>query len=320
MKPETNPLPIHPSSFRLHRFKSTSGYSIDGAPAAGKFEGWPETVAELRVLDPCCGSGHFLVAVFNLLVRLRMREEGLTREEATDATLRDNVYGLELDPRCTQIAAFALALSAWKFVGGYRVLPELNIASSGIAPQGKRAEWVALANGDERLRDGMERLYDLFKQAPELGSLISPAADGAGTLLSADFVELQPLLEHALQTEAAREDAERTEAGVAARGLARAAEMLTGKYHLVITNVPYLTRGKQAQTLRDFCERRYPEAKADLATVFVERCLELCKQGGAAAIVTPHNWLFLSSYKHLRKRLLQMKTLNMIARLGEGGF
>ncbi len=292
----------------------------DGTPAAGKFAGLPETVAELRVLDPCCGSGHFLVAVFNLLVRLRMREEGLTKEAATDAVLRDNVYGLELDPRCTQIAAFALALAAWKFVGGYRQLPELNIASSGIAPRGKRAEWVQLANGDERLRDGMERLYDLFKQAPELGSLIAPAADGAGTLLSADFVELQPLLERALQTEAAREDAERTEAGVAARGLARAAELLAGKYHLVITNVPYLARGKQAQTLRDFSERRYPEAKENLATVFVERCLELCLKDSLVALVTPQNWFFLGRYSKLRKRLLTNQTWNMIARLGAGAF
>jgi hypothetical protein len=292
----------------------------DGAPAAGRFEGWPERVAELRVLDPCCGSGHFLVAVFNLLVRLRVREEGLSKGAATGAVLRDNLYGLELDPRCTQIAAFALALAAWKFIGDYRELPPLNIASSGVAPRGKRAEWVALANGDDRLRDGMERLYDLFKQAPELGSLIAPAADGAGTLLSADFVELQPLLEKALQTEAAREDVERTEAGVAAQGLARAAEMLAGQYHLVVTNVPYLARGKQAQVLRDFGERRYPEAKADLATVFVERCLELCEQGGTAALVTPQNWLYLGTYKKLRKRLLQKQTWNVIARLGSGAF
>lgn len=288
----------------------------DGTPAAGKFAGWPETVAELRVLDPCCGSGHFLVAVFNLLVRLRMSEEGLTREAATDAVLRENLYGLELDPRCTQIAAFALALAAWKFTGGYRVLPGLNIASSGIAPRGKRSEWAALAGEDTRLRAGMENLYDLFKLAPELGSLTQPGTD----LLTSGYAELQPLLDRALQTESAREDAERTEAGVAARGLARAAEILAGTYHLVITNVPYLTRSKQGQVLRDFSERRYPDAKFDLATVFVDRCLELSEHGGTAALVTPQNWLFLTSYRHLRKRLLQKQTWDFVARLGEGAF
>lgn len=288
----------------------------DGTPAAGKFAGWPETVAELRVLDPCCGSGHFLVAVFNLLVRLRVREEGLTREAAADAVLRENLYGLELDPRCTQIAAFALALAAWKFTGGYRALPELNIASSGVAPRGKRPEWAALAGDDTRLRAGMENLYDLFKLAPELGSLTQPGAD----LLTIGYAELQPLLDRALQSEAARDDAERTEAGVAARGLARAAEILAGTYHLVITNVPYLERGKQSALIQEFCERRYPEAKADLATVFVKRCLELCEQGGTAALVTPQNWLFLSRYKQLRKQLLQKQTWHMVARLGAGAF
>ncbi len=81
----------------------------DGTPAAGSFDGWPKTLKEFTMLDPCCGSGHFLVAAFRLLVPLRMHDEGLSAEEACDAVLRDNLFGLELDPRCTQIAAFALA-------------------------------------------------------------------------------------------------------------------------------------------------------------------------------------------------------------------
>ena len=73
------------------------------------------TAAGLKIIDPCCGSGHFLVAAFNLLVSLRMAEEGLQAREAGDAVLRDNMFGLEIDQRCTQIAAFALALAAWKW-------------------------------------------------------------------------------------------------------------------------------------------------------------------------------------------------------------
>jgi hypothetical protein len=76
----------------------------DGTPAAGKFEGWPKTLAEFTMLDPCCGSGHFLVAAFNLLVPLRMHDETLSAAEACDAVLQENLHGLELDPRCTQIA------------------------------------------------------------------------------------------------------------------------------------------------------------------------------------------------------------------------
>src|SRR5271157_476340 len=85
----------------------------DGTPATGSFDGWPRSLKEFTMLDPCCGSGHFLVAAFRLLVPLRMHDEGLSVRDACDAVLRENLFGLELDPRCTQIAAFALALTAW---------------------------------------------------------------------------------------------------------------------------------------------------------------------------------------------------------------
>ena len=105
----------------------------DGIPAAGKFEGWPKQLKDLKLLDPCCGSGHFLVASFSMLVPMRMAVEDLTSEEAVDAVLRDNIHGLELDQRCVELAAFALALEAWRYpsAGGYRPLPELHLACSG---------------------------------------------------------------------------------------------------------------------------------------------------------------------------------------------
>ena len=117
-------------------------------PAAGTFDGWPKTAAELKVLDPCCGSGHFLVAGLHHLVPIRMAEEGLSAAEAVDAVLRDNLHGLEIDERCCQIAAFALAFAAWTYpnAGGYRPLPELHIACTGIGPQATEGA-VAQAGG-----------------------------------------------------------------------------------------------------------------------------------------------------------------------------
>ena len=118
-------------------------------PAAGAFAGWPQAAAELRVLDPCCGSGHFLVECLDLLVRLRMAEERLAPPAAVDAVLRDNLFGLEIDPRCTQIAAFNLALAAWTWpgTGGYRPLPPLSLACNGVAPNAARDDWTRLAAG-----------------------------------------------------------------------------------------------------------------------------------------------------------------------------
>ena len=113
---------------------------------------------------------------------------------------------------------------------------------------------------------------------------------------------------------------EQEEVAVVAQGLAKAAMVLAGQYHWVITNVPYLARGKQSDKLREFCAEQYKEAKNDLATVFLERCLELCSPGGTSSIVLPQNWLFLTSYKAFREKLLKQHTWQLIARLGPGAF
>ena len=154
-------------------------------PAAGTFDGWPEQLADLKTLDPCCGSGHFLVAAFLMLVPMRMERDGLSAREAVDAVLRENIHGLELDQRCVELAAFALALTAWKYpsAGGYRVLPELNVACSGLSISAKKEEWLALAGDNTNLRLALDELYKQFKDAPVLGSLINPEASlGKGSL------------------------------------------------------------------------------------------------------------------------------------------
>ena len=310
-------------------------------PAAGAFDAWPEHLEELRILDPCCGSGHFLVAALSMLVPMRMEREGLATRDAVDAVLRDNLHGLEIDPRCVALAAFALALIAWGWpeAGGYRPLPELNLACSGLAPNASREEWSTLAEhaaaaggmSPERtlfgveetllsapLRGSLDNLHDLFRQAPLLGSLIDPRALKAD-MFRGDYESVRELFAAVLKRERAAND-EQTELAVAARGMARAAELLAGRYHLVITNVPYLARRKHDEPLRAFCQRHYGAAKNDLATVFLERCLSLCEEGGAASLVLPQNWLFLTSYRKLREKLLKTETWHLLARLGPGAF
>ena len=285
-------------------------------PAAGTFDGWPKSAAELKCLDPCMGSGHFVVAMFERLVALRVAEEIADEAAAVDAVIRDNLYGLEIDPRCTQIAAFNLALAAWRRVG-YRKLPAMNLACSGLAPNTSKADWLAIAGKDEKLKNGMARLYRLFQDAPILGSLINPRA-AEGDLLEAGFHELQPLLEKALAHETKNESAH--EMAVTARGLAKAAEILADQFTLVATNVPYLGKGKQDEELKDYCERFHKEAAADLATCFVERSLAFCNISGSTALVTPQNWLSQNAYKHLRRALLSSVEWNAVVRLGARAF
>ncbi len=285
-------------------------------PAAGAFEGWPKAAAEIKCLDPCMGSGHFVVAMFERLVALRMEEEGLNEKAAVTAVIEGNLFGLEIDPRCTQIAAFNLALAAWRRVGQCK-LPGINLACSGLAPNTSDTEWLELAGKNERLRNGMERLYRLFDKATVLGSLINPKI-GKADLLVAGFQELQPLLEQALLRKS-RDDIAH-ELAVIARGLTKASEILAEKFTLVATNVPYLGRAKQDEVLQDYCEHVYPDAKADLGTCFLKRCLEFCAEGGSAALVTPQNWFFLKTYSKLRHNLLHKARWNWFARLGPKGF
>ena len=289
-------------------------------PAAGTFDGWHEHLGELKTLDPCCGSGHFLVAALLMLVAMRMEMERLSAKDAVDAVLRENIHGLEIDKRCVEIAAFALALTSWNYpgAGGYRQLPELNVACSGLAISAKKENWLALAGDDINLQYALDELFNQFKDAPMLGSLINPEIGlGKGSLSDMNWGELGPLLTKALSGE---KDDEKTEMGVVAQGIAKAALLLAEKYHWVITNVPYLARGKQSETLREYCENHYKEAKNDLATVFLDRCLELCAKGGTSSLVMPQNWLFLISYRKFREKLLKNDTWHQIARLGPGAF
>jgi type I restriction-modification system DNA methylase subunit len=168
----------------------------------------------------------------------------------------------------------------------------------------------------------MARLHSFFKGAPVLGSLINPRAQG-GNLIEADFRELAPpLFSSLVQTENQKANFENdaVELAVIAQGLTKAAELLAGQFTLVATNVPYLGRPKQEAILLDFCEHVHPEAKADLATCFVERCLNFCAPSGSTALVTPQNWLFLGSYKRLREKLLKLVSWNIVGRLGPKAF
>ncbi len=303
---------------------SGRGAGGEGEPAAGTFPAWPDTLAQFKLLDPCAGSGHFLVSAFHYLVPMRRATEKLSVRDAVDRVLADNLHGLELDARCVEIAAFALALAAWRYPDesgkplGHRPLPRLNIACCGVAPRTPKANWLKMAGGDHRLENGMEALYALYQKAPELGSLIDPSAVTRGDLVDANWDELQVLMEKALANPG--DDETEIEARVAAQGMAFTTRILSRRYHLVITNPPYLGAGQHGSVLKDFCEEHYKAAKGDLANVFLDRCLKLCAPGGAVCFVMPQNWLYQSSYKEFRRELLEQLRIRLISRLGSGAF
>jgi hypothetical protein len=291
----------------------------DGTPAAGTFEGWPRLARELKVLDPCCGSGHFLVAAFEILVAFRVAEEGLTAREACDAVLRDNLFGLEIDARCVQIAAFALAMAAWTYpdAGGYRPLAPMNVACSGLAISAKKEEWERLGGDNPRLRAGMGRMWELFKDAPVLGSLIDAASLPSDLFSNGGEAVVRHLV---LLDDGKALSPDIGEEVAAALSLSAALRMIRGKYSLVATNVPFLGLERQSETLSSHLKSQFEPAKRDLSTSFFERCCLYAANGCTSALVMPGEWTFLRPHREFRKRLLEGKRIEAICRLGINAF
>jgi hypothetical protein len=325
---------------RFVRDETNDGAEGLWRPVAGTFEGWPKTTKDITLLDPCMGSGHFLVFALPILAAFRMAEEGLSERDAIDAVLNDNLFGLEIDPRCTQIAAFNLAFAAWRRVG-HRPLPRLNLACSGLAIGVTKSEWLKLAEKavtavdpaakrdllgleknlltaglEERVKNGLAALYDLFTKAPSLGSLIEPRRAG-GDIFREGFDKLEPLLASIL---AAADTDDSREMAVAAQGMAKAAELLSKHFTLIATNVPYLGRGKQDDELKDFIDQEYSDAKSDIAVAFLLRMQKLAANGGTTSQVSPQSWLYLGPYKGARVTLLRGLSWEYVCPLGTRAF
>jgi len=297
-------------------------YLDDGTtPAAGTFDEWPTTTAEVTVMDPCCGSGHFLVAMFGMLWRMRAEEEGLSPADAQDAVLRDNLFGLELDPRCTQIATFNVALEAWK-QGGYRRIPTPQIACSGVPVRQSREEW--LDGVPEHLHEAMGRLHTQFRNADTLGSLIDPrpAEDDMndGAMFGRDMtigVTWDQLRGH-LAVKFAQEGAAGSVLGHATEDVVQSARLLSRTYTLIATNPPWLGSGSWSEALTNYASSNTISGSSDLAIIVFERCM--ARLGISGAYVLPQSFTSQSGMARLRREILTNEEFRLGARLGHGSF
>ena len=244
------------------------------APGFDSTVGWPESLSELKIIDPASGSGHFIVSIFLKLVPLRMEIEKISAEKACDLVIEENIHGLEIDQRCTEIAAFALALAAWKYpnAGGFRKLPSFNIAWCGQAINVKKEEFIKLSGGVNSLEFHLETMYELFKKAPILGSLINPLKTSDNiSIFDDDQIKINELIANRYYFQ--KNDAE--DLSVVAKGIEKAYRLLSENYHWVITNVPYLGRSKMNDSLKEYLSKEYSIADKDLALAMIERSFEL---------------------------------------------
>ena len=289
------------------------------APGFDSTVGWPESLSELKVIDPASGSGHFIVSIFLKLVPLRMEIEKISAEKACDLVIEENIHGLEIDQRCIEIAAFALALAAWKYpnAGGFRKLPSFNIAWCGQAINVKKEEFIKLSGGVNSLELHLETMYELFKKAPILGSLINPLKTSDNiSIFDDDQIKINELIINRYNFQ--KNDVE--DLSVVAKGIEKAYRLLSEKYHWVITNVPYLGRSKMNDSLKEYLSKEYSIADKDLALAMIERSFQFLKENGVLQFVTSSNWTFLKRYEEYRTNLLKDKKWIMYNELGYKAF
>ena len=245
-------------------------------PAAGTFPGWPTEARAITLLDPCCGSGHFLAEALPILAALRQVEERLSSQEAVAHVLQDNLFGLELDGRCVQIAAFAVALTAWA-IGGWRSLPLPHIAWVGGPPPLPRAEFIALANADADLARRLGLLHELFVLAPMLGSLIDPFATAAGGLFSHTQAEGMERVFTQLVEKLKGAEPEREEGAIAARGMADATAISESALQSSVHKRPVSGAAQPGSKLLSYWREALSGGqRADLATAMLTRWESQC--------------------------------------------
>lgn len=265
-----------------------------------------ERQCSARLIDPCCGSGHFLLNAFYRLVRQRIETQGLGPRDAIDAVLGENLFGLEIDDRCVEIAVFALALAAWTYrdedgeVVGYRPLPRINVACSGRAPL----------------------TYETSSQLPAAlrSRALNAGLIGSLALSGLSAAEIDGLLSHARSASSNKEPDDAEQLQVAALGYREAIDLMSQTYDLVVTNPPFLGRGRMCDALRAFVETQFYAARHDLGAAFVRFCLTLARPEARIGLVIQQSWLFAGSYKDFRAEVLELSTLERVANLGEGAF
>lgn len=266
-----------------------------------------EKPEELKICDPACGSGHMLVYAFDLLHAI-YEEEGYDATDIPRLILENNLFGIEIDERAGELAAFALVMKARKRYRAFfqkPIQPRICIFQNTAVGKADMNEYIAACGGDVFNSD-IQKTLTQFDQSTTFGSLIKPAASDASSVLRTIQQRDQPQNIFVNQTHQK-----------ALRAL-EYADYLSQKYNVVVTNPPYLD--KFDDTLRNFAKVNYPNSKANTYSMFIERALELCVHKGRVALVTLQGWMFNSSYEKLREKLNDVGAITSMIHLGPRAF
>lgn len=255
------------------------------------------TPDQLKVIDPCSGSGHILAYMFDVLMQI-YESYGYTTREAVASIVENNLYGLDIDDRAAQLAYFAVMMKARQY--------DRRFFSRGIQPhvyaiaESNHVDLFALeyfCNGDAKLKKAMDTIISELHDAKEYGSILTVTQQDWSALYDR-FAEITEDINMSRET-ALRE----------ILPLVQVAEALAQKYDVVVTNPPYMGASGMGAKLSDYVKKNFPDSKADLFAVFIEHGNGMIKRNRFNCMVTMQSWMFLSSFEKMREKVLRTKSI-----------
>lgn len=272
---------------------------------------------DIKLIDPCMGSGHILVYAFGVLMQI-YESAGYSQRDAAKSILEHNIYGLDIDDRAYQLAYFAVMMKARQY--NRRILNGENTCHVYAIQESNsinRAHLKYFGAGMDDIEKNaakmqLEGLLDTLTDAKEYGSILNVesynwdllrrfvAAEDTAGQISMDSVGVEDTAEQLNR-------------------LVDIGETMARKYWVTITNPPYAAISNLSPKVNDFVKANYPDSKVDLFAVFIERCGLMTRVSGYQAMITQHAWMFLASYENLRDKLLNKELINL-AHLGPHAF
>ena len=264
---------------------------------------------DIKVCDPACGSGHMLTYAFDLLYAI-YEEEGHDPTEIPEKILTHNLYGIELDERAGELAAFALTMKArarQRRFFNKRVKPNITVLEKVSFSREELDEYMGHV-GRDLFTHGLRETLPQFSEADNFGSLIVPKVGNVADVLAT--LEAKDMAGNLFLAQTHQR----------VLSVLRMVEALSPRYAVVVANPPYMGGKGMNGRLSAWAKETYPNSKSDLFAMFIERNLDLAVKGGAVAMITMQSWMFLSSFEALRSRILNQHTILSMAHLGARAF
>ncbi len=267
------------------------------------------TPEEIKCLDPCVGSGHILISLFDTLMQI-YESYGYSVKDAVGLIIEKNLWGLDIDERASQLAYFSVMMKARQFDRGFfhrKIQPNIFVVSDGKEIDEMTINYFS--NGNNCIEKDIRQIIKELDNAKCLGSLCD-ISDKNYDVLFERIDELENMDNHTIFSISCLDNL---------KPLINLSFALWQKYNVTVTNPPYLNISKVNDELANFVKKEYPDSKTDLFAVFIEKCNKFTKIDGYQAMITQHAWMYLSSFEKLRKKML-LKQLVTLAHLGAHAF